>query len=94
MDFLLLALDLVILLCIYLNHRATSRRLKGVEDLIPTTRQTTMKQATYGSHATPTVDSKARTTRRDTDDLPPTGRMGRLSPRQGGELLDSPTNDH
>lgn len=56
-------------------------------------RQSKMQSSLRSTRAVQ-VDAQAKTTSRDTDDLPRTGRMGRVTrSRRGGDLLDG-TDTH
>lgn len=57
-----------------------------------TARQTRVKQA-EASKARPHIDSKAKTTIRDTDDLPRTGRMGPTLSRKNSDARGQDQND-
>lgn len=47
----------------------------GVLEALHRARMGNVKKPEKRTAATPPIDAKARTTKRDTDDLPPTGRM-------------------
>jgi len=86
MDFLLLALGLAILayqVRIYRQLKELDRRNRMLLQR-STARQGGVRGIQIASHASPHIDARARTTKRDTDDLPRTGRLGKLQPRRGG----------
>ena len=76
MDWVLLVLLLIILVYLVILHR----RFDGVDEKLRvlntkfSTRQSSVASR-RASTGTPIVDAKARTTRRDSNDLPTTGRM-------------------
>ena len=85
MDFLLLGLELI-LLGLVINLSRSIKRQQDELKHYARARQSMMRSATRGSIASPQIDARARTTKRDTDDLPLTGRISRLPLRNvGGE---------
>lgn len=92
MDFLLLGLGLAALVYLILIHR----QLRQIDVRLTiflnrlNSRQASVRGIQKTSHASPPIDARARTTRRDTDDLPRTGRMGKLQPREVGDTGGHP----
>lgn len=87
MDFLILALVLGLAGHQIYLHRFVKRELKKLHVTLISQRasQGRMRKLAQSSTESPPIIDRARTTRRDTDDLPTTGRMGSLLPRGGGE---------
>lgn len=72
-------------------HRASRYQKQLTKSL--QSRQQTMTVRSSAVRA-PAIDSRARTTRRDTGDLPLTGRQSRVAQtRRGGDLLDRVDHD-
>ena len=85
-------LNLGLILATFLTLRKNSSRLDRV------VRQNRARQSKIVAdrvyQARPDIDSRARTTRRDTEDLPRTGRQSRVAQsRQGGDLFDRVDHD-
>lgn len=87
MDFLILALVLGLAgHQIYMN-RVLKRELKKLHITLISNRATQgrMRKLAQSTSEPPVIIDRARTTKRNTDDLAATGRMGSLMPRGGGD---------
>lgn len=87
MDFLILALLLGLAGYLIYLHRFIKRELKKLHVTMVANRahQGRMRKLSGSSPEAPLVIDRARTTKRDSDDIPGTGRMGSLLPKGGGE---------
>lgn len=87
MDFLILALLLGLAIHQIYLHRSMKRELKKLHVTMVSNRahQGRMRKLSGSSPEAPPIIDRARTTKRDSDDLPSTGRMGSLLPKGGGE---------
>lgn len=95
MDFLILALVMGLAGYLIYLHRFLKRELKKLHVTLISNRasQGRMRKLAQSSPEPPVIIDRARTTKRDTDDLPATGRMGSLLPRGGGDH-DRVSDDH
>lgn len=87
MDFLILALLVGLAGYLIYLHRFMKRELKKlhVTMVANRARQGRMRKLANSSPEAPLIIDRARTTKRDSDDLPSTGRMSSLLPKKGGE---------
>lgn len=97
MDAIIVLLLLAIFVCmvVLIRHTNDLRHQTRKLNQAHQSRQVDLTTKRVGHTSTPTVDARARTTKRDTADLPLTGRqsIGLKRTRRGGESRDRISHD-